>query len=69
MVSRDALAQCLLELFGGNVGRGFAFQLSRRRDSSRRVESLFTTVHTGHTEIEESFAETEHNVGTNISLQ
>jgi len=44
-------------------------ELSRRQNSSRRVESLFTTVLTGHTEKDESFAETGHNAGTNISLQ
>jgi hypothetical protein len=34
-----------------------------------RAESLFAPVVTGHTEKDESFAETVHNAGTNISLQ
>ena len=64
-----ALDQLLLERYCGKVGWGLAVELSPRRDSSRRVESLFATVLTGHTEKDESFGETGHNVGTNISLQ
>ena len=56
-----ALDQLLLERYGGKVGRGLAFQLSRRRDSSRRVESLFIPVLTNHTEKDESSAETRNN--------
>ena len=56
-----ALDQLLLERYGGKVGRGLAFQLSRRRDSSRRVESLFIPVLTRHTEKDESSAETRNN--------
>ncbi len=66
-----ALDQLLLERYGGKVGRGVAFQLSRRRDSSRRVESLFTLVLTyqsDHTGEDESFAETVHNADASISL-
>jgi hypothetical protein len=65
-----ALDQLLLERYGGKVGRGLAVELSPRRDSSRRVESLFTLVltsqsdHTG----DESSAETVHNADANISL-
>jgi hypothetical protein len=62
-----ALDRLLLERFGGKVGRGLAVRLSRR-NSSRRVESLFTPVLTGHTGKDEFFAETEHN-DANISLQ
>ena len=68
LVNTDALDH-LLERFGGKVGRGFAIELSRRRDNSRRVESLFSPVLTSHTEKDESFAETGHNAGANISLQ
>ena len=64
-----ALDQLLLEHFGSKVGRGLAVELSRRRDNSRCAESLFTPVLTGHTGEDESFAETGHNAGTNISLQ
>jgi len=56
-----ALDQLLLERYGGKVGRGLAFQLSRRRDSSRRVESLFIPVLTNHTEKDESPTETGDN--------
>ena len=56
-----ALDQLLLERYGGKVGRGLAFQLSRRLVSSRRVESLFTPVLTGHTEKDESSAKTGDN--------
>jgi hypothetical protein len=38
------LDQFLLRRFGSKVGRGLAVELSRRRDSSRRVESLFIPV-------------------------
>jgi hypothetical protein len=68
-VSRDALDQLLLERFGGKVGRSLPVRLSRRRDSSRRVESLFGPVLTSHTEKDETFVETEHNAGTDISLR
>ena len=37
-----ALDQLLLERYCGKVGWGLAVELSPRRDSSRRVESLFT---------------------------
>jgi hypothetical protein len=40
-----------------------------RRGVSVSAVSLFTPVLTGHTEKDESFAETGHNAGTNISLQ
>jgi hypothetical protein len=69
-VNTDALDQLLLERYCGKVGWGLAVELSPRRDSSRRVESLFTLVlmsqsdHTG----DESFAETVHNADANISL-
>jgi len=56
-----ALDQLLLEGYGGKVDRGLAFQLSRRRDSSRRVESLFTPVLTSYTEKDESSAKTGDN--------
>jgi hypothetical protein len=36
------LDQLLLERYRGKVGRGLAVRLSRRRDNSRRLESLFT---------------------------
>jgi hypothetical protein len=36
-----ALDHLLLERYGGRVGRGRAARLSRRRDKSRRAESLF----------------------------
>jgi hypothetical protein len=36
---------------------------------SNRMESLFAPILTGHTEKDESFAETGHNAGANISLQ
>jgi hypothetical protein len=39
-----ALDQLLLERYCGKVSRGLAVELSPRRDSSRRVESLFTLV-------------------------
>jgi hypothetical protein len=71
-VNTDALDQLLLERYCGKVGWGLAVELSPRRDSSRRVESLFTLVLTwqsDHTGEEESFAETGHNAGANISLQ
>jgi len=38
------LDQFLLRRFGSKVGRCLAVELSRRRDSSRRVESLFIPV-------------------------
>jgi hypothetical protein len=63
-----ALDRILLEHYGGKVGRGLAVRLSQRRDNPRRAESLFTTVLTGHTGDGESFAETGHNAGANISL-
>ena len=56
-----ALDPLLLERYRGKVGRGLAFQLSRRRDSSRRVESLFIAVLTSYTEKDESSAETGDN--------
>jgi hypothetical protein len=36
------LDQLLLERYRGKVGRGLAVRLSRRRDYSRCLESLFT---------------------------
>jgi hypothetical protein len=43
---RDAkvcvLDQLLLKRYRGKVGRSLAVRLSRRRDNSRRLESLFT---------------------------
>jgi hypothetical protein len=63
-----ALDQLLLERYCRKVGWGLAVELSPRRDSSRRVESLFTPILTGHTGDGESFAEKEHNAGTNITL-
>ncbi len=65
-----ALDQLLLKRYCGKVGWGLAVKSSPRRDSSRRVESLFTLVltcqsdHTG----DESSAETVHNADANISL-
>ena len=61
----------LLERYRGKVGRGFAIELSRRRDNSRRVESLFTPVLTNYTAKDESSAETRNNgyVQTNVSSQ
>ena len=46
-------------------------ELSRRQNSSRRLESLFTPVLTGHTEKDESFAEMGHNgqMQTNVCSQ
>jgi hypothetical protein len=43
-VNTDALDQLLLERYCGKVGWGLSVELSPRRDSSRRVESLFTLV-------------------------
>jgi hypothetical protein len=43
-VNTDALDQLLLKRYCGKVGWGLAVELSPRRDSSRRVESLFTLV-------------------------
>jgi hypothetical protein len=63
-----ALDQLLLEHFGSKVGRGLAVRLSPRRDNSRRVESVFAPLLTVHSGEDESFAETVHNAGTNISL-
>jgi hypothetical protein len=71
-VSRDALDQLLLERFGGKVGRSLPVELSRRRQSPnvRRFRSApVLTGCNGHTEKDESFAETGHNAGTNISLR
>jgi hypothetical protein len=71
-VNTDALDQLLLERYCGKVGWGLAVELSPRRDSSRRVESLFTLVvecQSDHTGEDESFAETVHNADANISLQ
>jgi N6-adenosine-specific RNA methylase IME4 len=70
-VNTDALDQLLLKRYCGKVGWGLAVELSPRRDSSRRVESLFTLVvkcQSDHTGEEESFAETVHNADANISL-
>ena len=71
-VNTDALHQLLLERYCGKVGWGLAVELSPRRDSSRREDSLFTLVLTSqsdHTGEDESFAETVHNADANISLQ
>ena len=67
-INTDALDQLLLERFGGRVGRGLTVQLSRRRGAYTQAESLFTPDLTGYTGEDESFAETEHNAGANISL-
>jgi hypothetical protein len=56
-----ALAKLLLERFGGKVGRGLALRLSRRRDLSGRLESLFAPVLTSLTVEDESPAEMGDN--------
>jgi hypothetical protein len=39
-----ALDQLLLERYGGEVGRGLAVELARRRDVSTQADSLFIPV-------------------------
>lgn len=52
-----ALDQLLLERFGGKMG-----------EFSNRLEFCAAPVLTGYTGEDESFAETGHNAGKNISL-
>jgi hypothetical protein len=56
-----ALDQLLLERFGSKVGRGLALQLARRRESSGRVESLFTPALTVCSQDSETRSRTGHN--------
>ena len=65
----DALDRLLLQCFGSKVGRSLGLQLTRRqRNNWTQVKFWATPVLTGHTEKDETFAETGDNgqVQTNV---
>ena len=67
-----SLDHLLLERYRGKVGRGLAVELSRRQQLVNvhqfRAAPVLTR-QSDNTGEDESFAETGHNAGTNISLR